>query len=453
MVNGTLFLKLLRDVRHRKGALLALGLIIMIGVAVYVSMAAVYRDLDGSRERYYRNQRLADFYVDLKRSPAWAIDLVKNIPNVRAVRGRVNMGVLIDLPNKDEPISGTSISMPLDRAPVINDLMLRSGTWFSGEDAQEVILNDAFARANGLKPGNRIKVTLLDRQHDLLVVGTAMSPEFVYLMSADSGIAPDPERFGVMYMPERFLQESCDLSGAYNQFIGLVYDTSDIMVDNTLELISDRLDMYGVTNTTAARNQISVNFLDSELHGLKVTSTITPAIFLGVAALVLNVLMGRMVVQQRSIIGTLMALGYTPAAIMRHYLAFAVFVGTVGGCAGVVFGLYLQTVFVRIYRTFFALPSIDAHIYPDILCQGLAISVIFAVAGTIRSVRTASKLTPAEAMQPPPPEKGGTIILEYIPVLWQRLPFRWKMIMRTVFRNPFRSTVSIVATTLATESC
>ena len=59
-------------------------------------------------------------------------------------------------------------------------------------------------------------------------------------------------------------------------------------------------------------------------------------------------------------------------------------------------------------------------------------------------------LPPAEAMRPPPPEKGGKILLEYIPFLWHRMPFRWKMLLRSIFRNPFRSAVSIFAGTIST---
>ena len=450
MVNRVLLKKLWRDLIHRKGALSALVLIVMVGIGLFVAMRAVYRDLVGARQRYYRDYRLADFYFDLKRATEWVVDEVAGMPNVRSVRGRVFFGVRVDLPNVDDPISGTAISMPVEPVPVLNDIMMRSGAWFSDEDAREVILNDAFASANGLRPGHRIKVLLLDKEHDMLVVGTAMSPEFVYLMSPDSGMVPDPQRFGVMYAPERFLQEACDLDGAYNQIIGLVHDDTEIAVDNTLLLIQDRFDVYGVTNTTPSRDQPSVRFLSDEIKGLEKSSTIMPSIFCGVAALVLNVLMGRIVVQQRTVIGTLMALGYSSGSILRHYLGFGAIIGLVGGTAGVVFGKLMQGPYLNLYLRFYKLPSTDPGWYPDVLLLGVAVSVLFAVAGTIRGVRTAAKLEPAEAMRPPPPEKGGHVLPEQIPGLWALLPFRWKMITRAIFRNPFRSTVSLVASMIST---
>ena len=450
MFTPALLRKLVRDLMQRKGSLLALVLIMAIGVGCYVGMAAVWRDMDGSRSRYYTDYRLTDLSVELKRAPNWAIAACASLPNVRALRGRVKMSVLLDLPNLQEPVSGTAISMPLSRGPVLNDILLRSGGWFSGANNKEVIINDAFARANHLVPGSRLKVLLLDKQHDLLVVGTAMSPEFVYLIPASGGLAPDPGRFGVMYLPERFLQESCDLQGAYNEAIGQAHDASRPALDRTLDLLKGRLDAYGVTNTTPIQEQPSVRFLADELKGLKATSQVMPTVFLGVATLVLNVLMGRLVAQQRTVIGTLKALGYSSLDITLHYLMYGAIIGGAGALAGMGLGWWMQNATLAMYRQFFALPRIEAHFYPDVAVLGLLLSIGFAMLGTIKGVRVAAGLDPAEAMRPPPPERGGRVLPERVEFVWTRLPFRWKMILRAVFRNPFRSTVSVLASTIAT---
>ena len=450
MVSRVLLRKLVRDLVQRKGAVLALGAIVSIGVGCYVGMASVWRDMDGARRRYYAACRLSDFWVDLKRAPDHAAARVAKLPNVRAARGRVNVRVLIDLPGRAEPVSGTAISMPETRAPVLNDVMLRSGTWFSGRDDREVILNHAFATANGLRPGSRVKVLLLDKQHDLLVVGTAMSPEFVYLISADGGLAPDPKRFGVMYAPRRFLQDSCDLQGACNQIVGLAHDTSRAALDRTLDVIEDTLDLYGVTNTTPIQESQSPRFLADELKGLRVSATVTPSLFLGVAALVLNILLGRLAVQQRTVIGTLKAVGYSSGAILRHYLGYGVVVGLTGGLAGVALGRVIQTLMVAMYRVFFPMPGVRCHVYADVYLTGLLISVGCAALGTLKGVRLAARLHPAQAMRPPPPERGGRVLPERIGFFWRALPFRWKMILRAVFRNPFRSGVSVAACTVST---
>ncbi|MBN1516511.1 ABC transporter permease [Candidatus Sumerlaeota bacterium] len=449
-MNRTLLKKMAREIWERKWALLALVMIVAIGAGCFIGMRSLYRDMNGSRLRYNAEQQLADFQVDLKRAPVWAVEELAEMPNVSEARGRVSMAVRIDIPGQDEPVAGTAISMPADHRPVLNDVLLRTGAWFSGPDAKEAVLNSSFAAANKLKPGDRLRVVLLDRQHDLLIVGTGMSPEYVTLLPPSGGFAPDPKRTGVMYLPERFLQQSCDLDGAYNQVIGRLHDSSDAALDNTLKDIERRLDEYGVLNTTAMTDLGSVRFLIDEMQGLRISSTVMPAILLAVAALVLNVMISRMVIQHRTVIGTLKAIGYSTGAITRHYLGFGLAVGLAGGVAGSAFGVWTQTEILAIYRTFFDLPSVPGHFYWDIHLLGLLISVLFACAGTLKAVRFAARLNPAVAMRPPPPEKAGRVWIERIGPVWRLFPFRWKMIMRAIFRNPFRSSVSVFACMIST---
>jgi putative ABC transport system permease protein len=106
---------------------------------------------------------------------------------------------------------------------------------------------------------------------------------------------------------------------------------------------------------------------------------------------------------------------------------------------------------LTMYQMFYALPTFTPHVYPDIIFIGLAIGIVFALLGAVKGVRYAAGLAPAEAICPPPPEKGARILPELIPPLWRLFSFREKMILRAVFRNPFRSTVSILASFIATS--
>lgn len=449
-MNRVLLRKVRREIWERKGSILALVLVVMVGVGSFVAMAAVYRDLDKARAEYYRDYRLADFVVDLKRAPEWTMDAVEDLPNVKDVRGRISLGVLVDLPHTNTPVSGIALSLPSERRPILNDVLLRQGMWFGEQNRQQVILNESFAKANGLKPGDSIKVLLPDKQHTLLVVGTVLSPEFVYLIPQGGGIAPDPARFAVMYLSRDLLEESGDLEGSYNQLVGTVYNHDETEIENSLELISDKLDPYGVITAQAMSEQASVKFLADELRGLRISARIMPGIFLGVAALVLNILMSRMVSQQRSVIGTLKAIGYGKFAVTRHYLNFGLLIGITGGICGLVMGRFMESLLLVEYRKFYTLPEIQADFYTDIYLFGLGISILFSILGTIKGVWKAAGMDPAESMRPPPPERGGKIMLERISLLWDAFPFRWKMIFRAIFRNPFRSMVSIGAAVVST---
>ncbi|MBI3926456.1 MAG: FtsX-like permease family protein [Armatimonadetes bacterium] len=450
MVIPVLSRKLLRELWSRKGPLLALAVIAWVGIGSFIGMQSVYYDLEGSRDRFYRDYRLADFTVNLKRAPVSVLEQVADLPNVRLVEGRVSAPIRVHLPGVDEPLSGLAVSLPERRTPRLNDVLLTSGAWFEPSERKQTLLNHAFARENALRPGDRLQVVLLGEEHELLVMGRARSPEFVYVLPPGGGFVPDPKRTPVLYLPERFLQEAFEMEGACNQLVGLVYDRDPQVLRNTLQRIEERLEPYGVTFSVPREEQASVQFLENELQELETSATVMPALFLSVVAMVLNLVVGRLVAQQRTVIGTLRALGYTPGFLRRHYLGYGLAVGAAGAAGGLALGAWAQSSMLSLYRQFYELPDIRAGFYPPIVGAAIGMTLLFSLVGSIGGVRAASRLEPAEAMRPPPPEVGRAIVLERFGWLWRRLPFTWKMVLRAIFRNPFRSSASIFASLIST---
>ncbi|MBN1684849.1 MAG: ABC transporter permease [Gammaproteobacteria bacterium] len=450
-MNKPLLLKLLRDLKERWFTLMALIFVLAIGVASYTSMAAVYRDLDAATRHYYQKYHLADFTIDLKRAPKTVLNELRNIPNIFQLRSRVSTPAMVVLTKKinSNPIPAIALSLPSKNTTMINGIALYRGRWFSSEDAREVLINEQFAEAHQLHVGDRIEVRLADKPHDLLIVGTARSPEFSILLPPGINIAPDPSGFAVLYLPERFLQERSDLNDSFNQLLGLVKNCSAVAIQNTMRLISDYLKPYGVQFQTAQADQVSVQIIHDELVQVKNMTKILPSMFLLVAILVLNVMMNRLIMAQRGSIGMLKALGYGNISIMRHYLSYGILIGFLGGFLGILLGLGLQHLSLVAYGQYFAIPHLVLHVYPEILIFGIIMSISSAVLGTLSGIRQAVKLAPAEAIRPPAPEQGVHILLENIAIFWRHVSFQTKMVFRSIFRNRFRSLITIGASILA----
>jgi len=62
-------LKLLRDLWHMRGQVLAIAAVIMGGVATMVMSLSTYDSLDLTRDRFYREYRFAEVFAHLKRAP------------------------------------------------------------------------------------------------------------------------------------------------------------------------------------------------------------------------------------------------------------------------------------------------------------------------------------------------------------------------------------------------
>ena len=59
-----------RDFWKMRGQVLAIGLVIASGVAIYVMSLSTLDSLTLTRQTYYRDYRFADIFVGLKRAPA-----------------------------------------------------------------------------------------------------------------------------------------------------------------------------------------------------------------------------------------------------------------------------------------------------------------------------------------------------------------------------------------------
>ncbi|MFQ6048176.1 MAG: FtsX-like permease family protein, partial [Phycisphaerae bacterium] len=194
--------------------------------------------------------------------------------------------------------------------------------------------------------------------------------------------------------------------------------------------------------------QASNQFLSAEIEGLGAFATVVPAIFLIVAALVLNVLLRRLVRQQRVVIGTLKAIGYTDLQVFVHFWEFGLSVGVAGGVLGGLLGHLLSVWMTAVYRHYFEFPELPCGFYWHTHALGMCVSLLCALLGSLHGARTVLRLQPAQAMRPEAPRRGGAILLERLPAFWHLLSAGWRLALRSVFRHRMRTAASVFAATM-----
>ena len=436
--------KLLRELYQAKGLLLAITSIIAVGISCYVAMQSAYHNLSRAKTQYYRQCRMADFWIDVKKVPVAELQAVASLPGVTEIQSRIQFFATVDLQQVSQPLNGLVISLPDRPGHPLCDIVPRRGGYFTDRRANEVIVNDAFARQHRIYPGQWIHVLLNDRRQELFVVGTAISSEFTYLLGPGA-ITPDPESFGVFYVKRTFAEDVYDFQGAANQIVGRLAPEKRDRPDDVLRRAETLLEPYGVATTTPLKLQASNHFLSGEIEGLGAFASVVPTIFLAVAALVLNVLINRLARQQRTVVGTLKALGYSDPQVFFHFLKYGLSVGIAGGLAGSILGYLFASGMTIMYRQFFEFPQLDSGFYWYTHAVGLSVSLICAIVGTFHGARTMLRLRPAEAMRPEPPRRGRRILLERITPLWNRLDAAWRMALRSVFRQRFRTAAAVFA--------
>ena len=160
-----------------------------------------------------------------------------------------------------------------------------------------------------------------------------------------------------------------------------------------------------------------------------------PLFFFFVAALVCFTTMTRMVDEQRVLIGTYKALGYSSFSIALRYILYALTASLLGGAAGSVIGiLTFPAVIFNAWGIAYQMPQMmQAEHLPLMIISVLSITGVVVFAAIMACAREL-RAKPAELMRPKAPKIGKTVFLERIGFIWKRLSFTGKVTVRNIFR-------------------
>ncbi|WP_119531879.1 ABC transporter permease [Sphingomonas edaphi] len=433
-----LTIKLLRDVWRLRAQAAAIALVIAAGVGMVIMSFGMIRSLEATRASYYDIYRFADVFAPIRRAPTSAIRAIRQLPGVAYAEGRVTASAILDVPGIAEPVSGRLHSLPNPKG--LNQIVLRSGRLPGLDAPRDVVVNEAFATAARLSPGDRFSALIYGKRVQLKLTGTVLSPEYVYAV-APGQIFPDNRRYGVIWMNEDALAGALDLRDSFNE--ALVRLAPGANRDEVIRRLDILLDRYGAVGAYGRDLQISDRFVSNEIEQLATTVEILPPIFLAVAAFLLNIVLARLVETEREVIGLLKAFGYRDRAILLHYGQLAALLSVAGLILGAVLGAWLGRGLAGIYQRYFVFPFLEFRAGADSYLISIGATLIAVLAGAALAVTRAARLTPAEAMRPPAPaDFSGRWTASAARALVPDEPSR--MILRGLFRRPLRSLLAVL---------
>jgi putative ABC transport system permease protein len=441
----TLDRKAARDLWHLRSQMAAVGLIVACGVASIVTVRSAYDSLRESLATYYRDYRFADVFASLRRAPNALAARIAALPGIAEVQTRVVAHVTLSVPGLAEPATGRLVSIPDAPAPMLNDLHLRQGRRLIAGRRDEVIVSEQFAQANTLQVGDTLGAIINGRWQRLRVVGVALSPEFVYQFNP-GWFFPDDKRYGVLWMGRQTLATAFNMEGGFNDVaLRLAAGADEQEVRTQLDRL---LAPYGGLGAIGRADHQSNRFVSDEINQLRVTMAIVPAIFLGVAAFLLHIVLARLVATQRPQVGVLKAFGYDDFTIGLHYVKIVLGVELLGAIAGSVFGLWLGGRLTALYGAYYRFPVLEFTAGPGVIALATLVSAGSGVLGALNAVRRAAALPPAEAMRPEPPPRFRRGVLERLGVQRWLTPVG-RMVARNLERRPARAAMAALGVGLA----
>lgn len=203
-------------------------------------------------------------------------------------------------------------------------------------------------------------------------------------------------------------------------------------IDRTKWYVQDRTTLSGYAN------------VKSDANSIQAIGAVFPILFIIVAVLISLTTITRMVEEERGLIGTYKALGFSNTEIQRKYVFYAALACLLGGIVGDICGyVVLPGIIFIVFQVMYQFPEYGFQF--DVLygLGGILFFEIGVVGATLYSCRKALKRSPAELMRPKAPKAGSRVFLERIKFLWKRLSFLNKVTARNLFRYKKRMMMTI----------
>ena len=432
--------KLLRDLGQMKGQVIAIAMVIAAGIAVFIMSMCAYNSLKAGQQTFYREFQFAEIFSNARRCPNSLIPRIEQIDGVSTVETRITFDVLLDVPGMKEPATAKLISIPKTGQSRLNQVYISQGRMLEPNRTGEVVVSEMFAEAHGFVPGDQVNAILNGRLQTLRIVGIALCPEFVIQIQGGT-MLPDAKRYGIFWMNQRELESAFDMTGAFNSVS--LKTTYGANTQDVIHKLDNLLEPYGSVGAYDRSENVSHQFVNDELVQLRTMATAAPAIFLSVAAFLLNIVITRIISKQREQIAALKAFGYSNWEVGMHYLNLVLIISIGGMVLGTLFGIWMAFNLTEMYQQFYKFPLLTMEVNRTAVLTALLLTTLVAFVGTWFAVRKAIRLPPAEAMRPePPPTFRPTVFERIFPT--KILPAALRMVLRNVQRKPYKSSASVL---------
>ena len=499
MVMKTYLKTLARMFRRHLTRLLSLIFMVLVSVGFISGIGSVTDKIDYSLSDYYEDRNVSDFIVKSTSADGFSEEEIESVEALFP-GASVDTGMSVDLQVGDDGSKRSVRLYFLDFDNwTVNVPELVAGSAPSSEtqiyaeradnviegysvgdaielDFKEILLKLSEQNGTELDESTRAMLDLLEPV-TVTVSGVVQSP-LTFARDGEpsynnegAAVPDDTQATKDMDVLENILYISKDLIPTYRDIMSALPDTPLIGTGDVYVAIADRglfrafssgyedfveEQKNAITSTLPASEVITLyenySFKSLNSYAGKVAG-IGYILMIGVllvTVLVVLSTMTRLLDEERSQIACLKTLGYSSAGIVSKYMLFALISTGIGGFGAYFVGMGIARLLYSVFDYSFAMPPLSPHI--TVLFYILTLSVIVAatLAATAISGLKMANEAPATLLRPKPPRSGKKVIIERIPLLWNRLSFKYKSTARNVLRYKNRFVMTVVSVAFAT---
>lgn len=433
----------LREIRTNFARWLAILAIIALGSGFLAGLMQTAPAMLHTMREYVRDSVLYDWRVVMPDGFDGAlVDEVSSVRGVRAAEAAVQADALFDsVLGDDEVLRVHSVTertnlltLHAGRLPERADECVADSKAFTAEALGTTV---RLSSKNGDATGEKFAFD------EYTIVGIAASPIYINYERGSSTEGSGTVRAFLFIPRDGFRTELCN-----DIFIALDTEAEPYSdaYDRILRLTQRRLLRFAEENFSAGdmenayvvnrKSNVGYVSFESDAGIVEGIARVFPLFFFLVAALVCVTTMTRMVIEQRTQIGVLRALGFGTGKIVGLYLLYAGSAAILGCISGFLLGsLAIPRVIWQAYNIMYQQGTLryrlDWLLGAELTAGFLALSCL----ATYLVFRREDREMPAQLLRPRPPKTGRRSLLERLPALSKRLSVSGKATLRNLLRD------------------
>jgi len=418
----------LRKLWKMKGRTVAISSVIAIAMAMLVTGWYAAAVLDESTEKFFRDHRMADLFVELSGDEdagdiAAVLDASDDVKHydLRLVRDGV-----YDPDDREITAVLIGIEEPDDRDVI--RFQRRDGRSFrsSGEAIAIVGMEDY-----GVKVGAKVPFEVSGVSIDLEITGLVSSPEYLFTSAYTDYGLPMAGSLVVVYMPLSDLQ---DITGGGVNNVVLTLENG-----GSSDAVVDELEQFGTDSETKREDHPSVTMMEVGAEKMKAMFPLLGAIFMLIGFISIFMTMMRLVQNDSRYIGVLMSLGYSKMDIARSWIVMGLFICLIGAIIGIFVTFLLVEMIVSVGTAMYYRMDLVYPFYPEPFLMGIGFVVLAVLVSVIVPVYLITRSSVREALEYKPRTSVHTSRFGS-----GRMSKVTLMGFRNTTRNPWRMLVTVL---------
>ena len=359
-----LFLKMVRDIQKNFTQFLMVFLMVLLSTAVYSGIDGYVQGMQIKINHFY-DGKLQDLNIRGSLSEK-DIEAVKKIENVETVEGKLTLKEQVlnfkrgnasnnhaDDKKQNPDLVDYKLEVNFIKQNNLSKFEIKTGQGFSNTK-NKTWVDAYFAKRNNLTVGDKIVFSFKNAPKEVEIAGIIYIPDHVYISKNESEIIPDYEKNGYIYLDyDSFFKEYKAEDDLYSQIMVKTKDVSRL--DQTKNAIQNQFGKRGMVSKM--REEPTVKVFQGEIDEMSSIIGLFTGFFVLIAILSIATTMTRLIIRDRTKIGTLKALGFSGWQITCHYISYGLLLSCLGGTVGIILGpMVISRFFLNITMSSFEAP-------------------------------------------------------------------------------------------------